>query len=133
MAGLIGVDTGFFLALSRKDRIALDLYEGPAELVTSVLVLYELQKKLRESGQPRWREAIADLERVASVIPLTSEIALKAGEIAHDNALPAGAALILASLLEAGCKSVYTTDNHLKRLALRGVEIIGLPGTGSDE
>ncbi len=131
MSGLIGVDTGFFLALSQKDKTALALFESPAELVTSVLVLYELQKKLREGDRPRWREALADLERVACVIPLTSGVALKAGEIAHDNALPAGAALIIASLLDTGCRTIYTTDNHLKRLELRGVEIIGLPG--SDE
>lgn len=130
MSGLVGVDTGFFLALSRGDQAALALFEGPAELVTSVLVLYELQKKLRESGQPRWREALCDLGRVASVIPITADIALKAGEIAQENALPAGAALILGSLLDAGCKTIYTTDNHLKRLDLQGVEIIGLPCGG---
>lgn len=130
MSGLIGVDTGFFLALSQKDKTALALFESPAELVTSVLVLYELQKKLREGDRPRWREALADLERAVRVMPITIDTALKAGEIAHDNALPAGAALILGSLLDAGCKTIYTTDKHLKRLELRGVEIIGLPGNG---
>jgi len=128
MSGLVGVDTGFFLALSQRDPAALALFEGPAELVTSVLVLYELQKKLRESGQPRWRETLADLERATSVLPITAAIALKAGETAHENGLPAGAALILGSLLEAGCKTIYTTDKHLKGLNLPGVAIIGLSG-----
>ncbi len=137
MNGPTGLDTGFFLALSRGDPLALSIFQGPGELVVSALSLYELQKKLREAGNARWLEILDDLARSVRVVPVTAKTALSAGELAREYGLPAGAAMILASFLEAGCETAYTADKRLARAAPPGIEIIamnlearpaGLPG-----
>jgi len=128
-----GLDTGFFLALSQGDPFALDVFQGPADLAVSALALYELNRKLRESGNPRWREMLADLMRAVFVAPVTAEAALRAGDLAVEFGLPSGAALILATFMEAGCRTVYTTDRRLARAAPPGIEIIVLnPGEGPE-
>jgi len=126
MSGPTGLDTGFFLALSREDPLALTVFGEPGELVVSALSLYELQKKLREAGDARWREVLADLAKTASVAPVTGACAVRAGELTFEFGLPGGAALILASFMEAGCRRVYTTDLRLARAAPPGIEIIAL-------
>jgi len=47
---LTGLDTGFFFALQEKQPLALSVWME-RETITSVIVLYELQKKLLK-GSP---------------------------------------------------------------------------------
>ena len=42
---LTGVDTGFFFALEEGNPVAMSIWDD-REIVTSAIVLYELQKKL---------------------------------------------------------------------------------------
>ncbi len=122
---LTGVDTGFFFALEQEDPVAISIWEN-REIVTSAIVLYELQKKLLQKRFEDWRTILDDIEKSAAVIPVTTDIALKAGHIAHTTGMPGLDVLILSSLLEAGCKEVYTTDAHFELYHRKGVKIINL-------
>jgi predicted nucleic acid-binding protein len=122
---LTGVDTGFFFALEQEDPVAISIWEN-REIVTSAIVLYELQKKLLQKKFEDWKTILEDIEKSAVVIPITIDIALKAGQIAHTTGMPGLDVLILSSLLEAGCKEVYTTDAHFELYHRKGVKIINL-------
>lgn len=122
---LTGVDTGFFFALGKEDPVAMSIWDN-REIVTSVIVLYELQKKLLQRKFEDWRTILEDIKKAVSVIPITTDIALKAGHIAHTTGMPGLDVLILSSLLEAGCKEVYTTDAHFELYHGKGVRIINL-------
>jgi len=122
---LTGVDTGFFFALEEEDPIAIDIWEN-REIVTSVIVLYELPKKLLQKKFESWKTIIEDIEKSVAVIPITTDIALNAGYITHTTGMPGLDGLILSSLLEAGCKEVYTTDAHFELYHRKGIKIINL-------
>lgn len=122
---LTGVDTGFFFALEQEDPVAVSIWED-RDIATSAIVLYELQKKLMQKRFEDWRTILEDIKRSVFVIPVTTDIALKAGNIAHTTGMPGLDVLILSSLLGAGCKEIYTIDSHFELYHGRGVKIINL-------
>lgn len=122
---LTGVDTGFFFALEEGNPVAVSIWDD-REIVTSAIVLYELQKKLLQRKFKEWKTVIEDIKRSVTVIPITTDIALKSGHIAPTTGMPGLDVLILSSLLEAGCKEVYTTDSHFELYHGKGVRIINL-------
>ena len=122
---LTGVDTGFFFALESQHHLALKIWEE-REIVTSAIVLYELQRKLLHGHFEEWPTLITDIQKSIEVVPITPEVALKAGHIAHGTGMPGLDALILSSLLEAGCEEIYTTDSHLELYRKAAVKIINL-------
>lgn len=122
---LTGVDTGFFFALEDQHPIAIDVWKD-REIVTSAVVMYELQKKLLQGQFEGWQTIIEDLEKSIEVIPLTAKIALRAGHIAHGIGIPGLDALILSSLLEAECREIYTKDPHFELYQKKEVIIVNL-------
>jgi predicted nucleic acid-binding protein len=96
------------------------------ELITSVVVIYELQKKLLKGQFTEWPALIDNIREAIVVAPLTEETALKAAHLAHGTGMPGLDALILSSLLEAECKEIYTTDSHFELYQRKGVTIINL-------
>lgn len=120
-----GVDTGFFFALEEENPIALRVWEEQ-EIVTSVVVLYEIEKKLLGGRLSRWPTIMADLRLAVSAIDLGEDIAGKAARIGHKYGLPGLDSLILATLLDAKVKRIYTTDAHFELYHGKGVEIINL-------
>ena len=122
---LTGIDTGFFFALEEQDPVAIRVWKE-REIITSPVVLYEIQKKLLQEKFKRWPTIIEDIEKAVVVTPLTVKTALKAGHLAHGTGMPGLDALILSSLLEAECKEIYTTDRHFELYKSKGVKIINL-------
>ena len=121
----VGVDTGFFFALEEQHPIALKVWEEQ-EIVTSVIVLYEIEKKLLGGRLGRWPTIMADLRLVVSAIDLGEDNARHAARISHKYGLPGLDSLILATLLDAKVKRIYTTDTHFELYQGKGVEIINL-------
>lgn len=121
-----GIDTGFFFALEMENPVAVRVWEERTEIVTSVVVIYELQKKLLQGKFEQWVTMIEDIQKAVAIAPLTVESALKAGHLAHDLKIPGLDALILSSLIDAGCIEIYTTDSHFETYKKRGVRIINL-------
>jgi predicted nucleic acid-binding protein len=122
---IVGVDTGFFFALEEKHPAALKVWREQ-EIVTSVIVLYELQKKLLQGHLRKWPSIIQDIQNSTFAVALTDDIALKAGHIAHKYRIPGLDALILSSLLEAKVGEIYTTDSHFELYKDKALQVINL-------
>ncbi len=122
---LTGVDTGFFFALEDEHALAVNIWEEH-EIVTSAVVLYELQKKLLQGHFNKWPKIIEDIEIATLVVPVSSSIALKAGHIVHEIKIPGLDALILTSLIEANCHEIYTSDSHYELYISKKVKIANL-------
>ena len=122
---LAGVDTGFFFAIEEEHPLALKVWDEK-EIITSAIVLYELQKHLLKGHFKNWGSIIKDVEKSTVAIPLTTDIALDAGHIAFETGMPGLDALILSSLLKADCKEIYTTDSHFELYQKKGIKIINI-------
>lgn len=121
----VGVDTGFFFALKEQNPDAVKVW-NENEIVTSVIVLYEMQKKLLRGNFPKWPKIIDDMKKSMLLVPLTTEVALKAGHIAHSTGMPGLDSLILASLIEAECTEIYSSDPHFSLYKKKGIKIINI-------
>lgn len=122
---IAGVDTGFFFALEEGHPAALEIWKE-CEIVTSVIVLYELQKKILQGHFREWPTILEDLKSSLLAVALNEDIALEAGRISHKYGLPGLDSLILASLLSAKVKQIFTTDAHFELYKEEVVEIINL-------
>jgi predicted nucleic acid-binding protein len=125
---MIGVDTGFFFALEDQNPVAIKIWKE-REIVSSVVVIYELQRKLLQGHFKNWTTVIEDITNSIEIIQLTLEIALQASHIAYGTGMPGLDALILSSFLEAECQEIYTTDMHFNAYQKKGVKIVILNGS----
>ena len=122
---LTGLDTGFFFALQEQNPEASRIWQK-RETITSVIVLYELQRKLLKGGFEEWPTIILDISEAVDVVPVSKEAALKASHIGHVTGMPGLDALILSSLLVPDCTEIYTTDSHFELYQKKGLKIINL-------
>ncbi len=128
---LIGIDTGFFFALQYGNEKAVEVWKN-SHLAVSVLVLYELQKQLLKRESKKWKWLVEEIKKATLVVKIVEDIAQKAAHISHGTGIPALDALILASLLHVGCKTIYTTDKHLEMYAKKGIKIVNLRRTSGE-
>jgi predicted nucleic acid-binding protein len=119
---MIGVDTGFFFALSEGHAPAAKVFLE-SDLAVSVLSRFELQRISLRKGIP-WEEIGGLLARSAALLDVTAETADEAARISFATGMPAIDALILAALVSAGCRTIYTRDEHFTRYARKDVEIV---------
>ena len=122
---LTGLDTGFFFALQEQNSLAIRIWQEH-ETITSVIVLYELQRKLLKGQFKEWPTIISDISEAVDVVPVNRETALKASHIGHGTGMPGLDALILSSLLVPDCTEIYTTDSHMELYKKKGIKIINL-------
>jgi len=121
---MIGADTGFFFSLREGDPVTLRILEKE-DIAVSVLTRFELKRLAHRRGIP-WPDLGTLVSRSMTEIELTGEAADEAASISHATGMPAIDALILSSLLAAGCRSIYTQDEHMLRFSRKDVEIIRL-------
>jgi len=122
---LTGLDTGFFFALQEKHPLALSVWQKH-ETITSVIVLYELQKKLLKGEFNEWSTIVSDISEAVDVVLVDEETALQASYIGHGTGIPGLDALILSSLLVPDCSEIYTTDSHFELYRKKGLKIVNL-------
>jgi len=122
---MTGLDTGFFFSLQDQHPIAVQVWQERSA-ITSVIVLYELHRKLLKGEFNDWLRIIDDISESVEVITLNQKTALRASHIAHGTGMPGLDALILTSLLDAECNEIYTTDYHLELYQKKGIKIINL-------
>jgi predicted nucleic acid-binding protein len=119
---MIGVDTGFFFALSEGHALATKVFQD-SEIAASVLSLFELLRiSLRRGLQ--WEEIARPLAQSVTLLDITKETADEAARLSFGTGMPALDALILAGLVKAGCRTIYTRDEHFMRYAKQGVDIV---------
>ena len=119
---MIGVDTGFFFALSEGHALATKVFLE-SDLAVSVLSRFELQRISLRKGIP-WEDIGASLAQASALVEVTCDAADEAARISFATGMPALDALILAGLIGAGCRTIYTRDEHFKRYARKDVEIV---------
>jgi len=122
---LTGLDTGFFFALQEQNSLAIRIWQEH-ETITSVIVLYELQRKLLKGEFKEWPTIISDISEAVDVMPVNRETAHKASHIGHGTGMPGLDALILSSLLLPDCTEIYTTDSHFELYQKKGLKIVNL-------
>jgi predicted nucleic acid-binding protein len=122
---LTGLDTGFFFALQEQNSVASQVWQE-RETITSVIVLYELQRKLLKGEFKGWSTIISDISEAVDVVPVGKEAALRASHIGHGTGMPGLDALILSSLLVPDCTEIYTTDSHFELYQKKGLKIVNL-------
>jgi predicted nucleic acid-binding protein len=119
---MIGVDTGFFFALSEGHALATKVFQD-SEIAASVLTRFELRRISLRRGIS-WEEIGGPLSPSVALIEVTEDSADEAARISFGTGMPALDALILASLIKAGCRTIYTRDEHFMRYARQGVDIV---------
>ena len=122
---LTGLDTGFFFALQEQNPVAIRIWQE-RETITSVIVLYELQRKFLKGAFKEWQTIISDISEAVDIMPVNRETALKASHIGDGTGMPGLDALILSSLLASDCTEIYTTDSHMELYKKKGIKIINL-------
>ncbi|MEW6409434.1 MAG: PIN domain-containing protein [Nitrospirota bacterium] len=119
---LVGVDTGFFYLVRDDHPSALKILEEET-IITSSIVIYELQKKILQRD---FKESflLDKIEQSIYIISININIAKKAAYISHNFGIHGLDALILSSLLQAGCKEIYTVDPHFEKFKEKDIKII---------
>lgn len=125
----VGVDTSFFFALQKQHPDALALWHNEA-IITSAIAVFELHKKYL-TGEFKSRQIISQIDAMVEVIAVNSIIARKAAQITHTFGIPALDSLILGTLVESGCKKIYSADPHFKQFKEKNIKIIMLKKSDS--
>ncbi len=87
----------------------------PKEIVTSVVVLYEVYKKIKKlKGEEEALLAVAALSQT-TVVPIDQTISLEAADYSLEHSLHFSDALIYATARHWKAK-LYTSDDHLRPL-----------------
>jgi predicted nucleic acid-binding protein len=88
----------------------------PSKLVTSVVVLYEVYRKVKRiKGEESALEAVATLSQT-KVIPVDQTLSLEAADYSLEHDLHFSDALVYATARRHSAK-LYTSDEDLKGLA----------------
>ena len=127
---VIGLDTGFFVALMNKEKEAVrfwnDLSLSDIPPVVSMLTIGELLYISFRLNQPDLGKQLAEnIFIAANVVPVEREIVEKAAGLKASSGIPYVDSLILATFLISGCKEIHTTDkNHFSRVNTKGVKLV---------
>jgi predicted nucleic acid-binding protein len=120
----VGVDTGFFYLLKDDHPVALKIWETE-EVIASAVSIYELQKHIL-TGEFKDLPLAEKIEQGITVMPVNKNIAKKAAKISHTFGIHSLDSLILSSLVEAGCKKIYSADPHFKEFREKNIKVIQL-------
>ena len=129
---MIGLDTGFFVELLRKNLKAVEVWQGMIEgddSTVSCLTLYEL-KRLSLRGVIECEAVSTLLEAIGAICKIVwldkTEILTAAATISHNYGIHAIDSLIIAGLTSSKVKKIYTTDSHIEKYKRKGVNIINM-------
>ena len=131
---MTGLDTGFFVELLKGNNQAVEkwknIVDGETDAVVCSLTIYEL-KRLALKGGLAIAAVQLTIEAIMAVCQVVwindCEVLDAAARLAHGNDIPAVDAIILASLLQAGVRTIYSTARHLLSFKKKGINIINLP------
>lgn len=121
---MIGLDTGFFVRLLGGHSGAVEVWTLVAEgapAAVSCVSLYELERLALRGVLDRSATDVlhAELPVLCTLVWLDgaegADRLRRAARLAHGNGLAMADALILTSLLDAGARTVYTTDTDMAR------------------
>ena len=130
---MTGLDTGFFVELLKGNDQAVEkwktIVDGETDAVVCSLTIYELKRLSLKGGLAiaAVQLTIEAIMAVCQVVWLDNcEVLDAAARLSHGNDIPAIDALILASLLQAGAYTIFSTDRHLQNFKKKGVSVVNL-------
>ncbi len=112
------VDTSVWIETLSGNTLGQSLtreLKSPASCLVPTLVQYELYKWLLREQSEEDAERVIAYTMTCEVVPLTSDIALRAAEISREHDLHATDAIIYATAQAAGA-IILTCDAHFERL-----------------
>lgn len=93
------------------------------DVVVSVITIFELEKASLKIPPQLWAALLREIKESCLLTAVTLETSQQAARIAHGTGMPGLDSLILAGLLIAGCKEIYTSDPHFLFYKKTGVQI----------
>ena len=127
---MVGLDTGFFIALMKKDKKAKQMWSslgGRKDFpIVSVLTLGEILYFSYRVGKPaQGKKMVKGIETACNVKMVDQEITEKAASLKHGRGMPYVDSLILATFMIAGCKEIHTSDkNHFKDIGQKHLSVV---------
>lgn len=127
---MVGLDTGFFIALMKKDEKAKQFWSRLSSSedfpIVSVLTLGEiLYFSYRVGKSAQGKKIVKGIDTACSVKVVDRDIIEKAAALKHGRGMPHVDSLILATFLISGCKEIHTTDkNHFKNIGQKGLNVV---------
>ena len=128
-----GFDTGFFIKILHNNSTAIQTWK---EVINNevagfvcCLSIFEIERlSLKGSIDRKTSESIInDINEWCTVLWLeNTHVISQSAKISHGNGIPAIDSIIIASLLHAGVKTIYTTDTHFTMYKKKGIKIIKL-------
>ena len=119
---VIGVDTGFFIELTKDNSEAINIWNkalnGDESLIVSVISLNELSVYFYRTGNIEKKDRLINLIKLipnVELIPVTSEIAEESAKYRHSLGIPTVDSMILTTFILQGCKESVATDEHFKK------------------
>ncbi|MBI1935411.1 PIN domain-containing protein [Candidatus Woesearchaeota archaeon] len=121
-------DTSFFIRLSEGAPKAIALWheivEGKGKLAIPTAVLIELKNRLlKRNLQEKAEELILIFENSNKIVlvPLTTDLAKKAGSLSYTYNMTNFDAVILATAIETCYKNVLTSDPTFEKASKQGL------------
>ncbi|RPI77734.1 MAG: type II toxin-antitoxin system VapC family toxin [Desulfobacteraceae bacterium] len=127
---IIGLDTGYFIALMRNTSAALEHWNSlkgqEHTVIVSVLTLGEMLYISFRTGEVEHGETLVELiAKTTTIIDVDQRIVEKAARLKAGRGMPYTDALILAAFLENDCEEIHTTDRaHFGDINNQGMNVI---------
>jgi predicted nucleic acid-binding protein len=127
---MVGLDTGFFIALMQDDPAAAkfwsDLSKKDTLPIVSILTVGELLYITHRFNEPqKGKRLVENIYIAAKVLPVDREIVEKAATIKAGRGIPYVDSIILATFILTGCKEIHSTDkDHFAGIKNKGLKII---------
>lgn len=121
-------DTSFFVRLSEGNEKAIEFWkeicEGKGRLVIPTVVLVELKNGFLKKGLKKECDELLlkfDASSRITIVPLTSDLAKKAGGLSYTYNMTNFDAVVLATAIEAEYTSILTTDSIFLKAKKDGI------------
>ena len=127
---MVGVDTGFFVALMKGESKPIafwsSLVDSDTLPVVSMLTLGELLYISFRIGQPdKGKELVDSIDKSARLISVDQPIVEKAASLKAGRGIPYIDSIILSTFMLTGCRSIHTTDrSHFAKIKNKGISFI---------
>ena len=130
---VIGVDTGFFIELTKDNSEAINIWNkvlnGDESLIVSVISLNELSVYFYRTGNIEKKDRLINLIKLipnVELMPVTSKIAEESAKHRHSLGIPTVDSMILTTFILQGCKESVATDRHFKKAEEQNLIKVGL-------
>ena len=119
---VIGVDTGFFIELTKDNSEAINVWDKvlnrDESLIVSVISLNELSVYFYRTGNIEKKDRLINLIKLIpniELVPVTSEIAEESAKYRHSLGIPTVDSMILTTFILQYCKIIVATDKHFEK------------------